>query len=90
MKLGTYVCATCGRDANKCFLVVGMLDEAFVLISDGKSRKIQKPKKKKIKHLLVLGEGDKEINEMLQGKQSVTNKQVYGAIKKLNANKGEE
>ena len=90
MKLGTYVCATCGRDANKCFLVVGMLDEAFVLIADGKSRKIQSPKKKKIKHLLVLGEGDQAINEMLQNNHAVTNKQVYGALKKLNANKGEE
>lgn len=90
MKLGTYVCATCGRDANKCFLVVEMLDEAFVLIADGKSRKIQKPKKKKIKHLLVLGDGDATINQLLQSNQSVTNKQVYGAIKKLNANKGEE
>ena len=90
MKLGTYVCATCGRDANKCFLVVGMLDEAFVLIADGKSRKIQKPKKKKIKHLLVLGDGEEAINVMLQNNQPVTNKQVYGALKNLNANKGEE
>ncbi len=90
MKLGTYVCATCGRDANKCFLVVEILDEAFVRIADGKSRKIQSPKKKKIKHLMILGDGDPSINKMLQSNQPVTNKQVYGAIKKLNANKGEE
>lgn len=90
MKLGTYVCATCGRDADKCFLVIEILDEAFVKIADGKSRKIQSPKKKKIKHLVVLGDGDASINKMLQSNQPVTNKQVYGAIKKLNANKGEE
>ena len=90
MKLGAYVCATCGRDANKCFLVIEILDEAFVRIADGKSRKIQSPKKKKIKHLKVLGDGDASINKMLQSNQPVTNKQVCGAIKNLNANKGEE
>lgn len=90
MKLGAYVCSTRGRDAHKCFLVVGILDEAFVLISDGKSRKIEKPKKKKIKHLVLLGDGDNEITQMLQKKEAVTNKMIYGALKKINANKGEE
>ncbi|MBE7092091.1 MAG: hypothetical protein E7365_02800 [Clostridiales bacterium] len=81
MKLGAYVCSTRGRDANKCFLVVEIIDENFVLIADGKSRKIEKPKKKKIKHLVVLGQGDEEISAKLQNKETVTNKQVYGAIK---------
>jgi ribosomal protein L14E/L6E/L27E len=90
MKLGTYVCSTRGRDACKCFLVVGILDEAFVLIADGKCHKVDKPKKKKIKHLTILGDGDESINAKLQNKEAVTNKQVYGAIKKLNAKNGEE
>lgn len=90
MKLGAYVCSSRGRDANKCFLVVDILDEAYVLISDGKSRKIQNPKKKKIKHLILLGEGDREITQMLENKKAVTNKMIYGAIKNLNANKREE
>ena len=82
--------STRGRDANKCFLVVEIIDEAYVLISDGRSRKIEKPKKKKIKHLVHLGEGSKEINEKLQSKVPLTNKEIRKALNELNANKGEE
>ena len=90
MRLGAYVCATHGRDANKCFLVVGIIDEAYVIISDGKSRKLEKPKKKKIKHLVPLSDGSKEITEKLLSEVPLTNKEIRKALNELNASKGEE
>ncbi len=90
MKLGAYVCATRGRDAKKCFLVVGIVDEAYVLISDGRSRKLEKPKRKKIKHLTLLGEGNGEITRKLMSEVPVTNNEIHKALNELNASKGEE
>lgn len=40
-----------GHDKGKCFAVVGIADDAHVLIADGKSRRVTKPKRKKLKHL---------------------------------------
>ena len=49
--LGELVCSKAGRDAGRKFVVVGIVDNRHVLISDGSLRKIEKPKKKKIKHI---------------------------------------
>lgn len=50
-ELGRVVLSIQGHDKGKTFLVVGLLDEKYVLIADGDSRKLGKPKKKQIKHL---------------------------------------
>lgn len=52
--IGTVVWAKAGREKGGFFLVVGGVsdkDRTYALISDGKTRKIEKPKKKNIKHL---------------------------------------
>ena len=86
--LGDKVCSTAGRDANKCFFVVGIIDEQYVLISDGKTHRVDKPKKKKIKHLSFEGTSE-EIKQVLITKVALTNPMVRKALK-INANKGEE
>ncbi len=87
--LGDQVCSTAGRDAEKCFIVVGILDEQYVLISDGKHHKVDKPKKKKIKHLVSCEKCAEEIKQMLINEVALTNPAVRKALK-INANKGEE
>lgn len=47
---GCVVRSISGRDANR-FYVVMSLEKDFALISDGKVRVIDKPKRKNIKHL---------------------------------------
>jgi large subunit ribosomal protein L14e len=52
-ELGAVVLSKAGRDAGRYFVVVGKVDSQYVLVADGDLRKIQNPKKKKIKHLDV-------------------------------------
>ena len=58
--LGDIVLSLAGRDAKRLFAVVGISDENHVYISDGKTRKVASPKKKKIKHIKLIkkSEGD--------------------------------
>lgn len=51
LETGQIVLSTCGRDMGKLQMVLEILDDSYVLVVDGKRRKIEKPKKKKIKHL---------------------------------------
>ena len=63
--VGDIVLAVAGRDSERLFLVVGILDENYVYIADGKSRKADFPKKKKIKHIkLVKKAGDDFIQSL--------------------------
>ncbi len=47
---GMIVRSRAGRDKGK-FLAVIKADEEFVYLADGKERKLEKPKKKRIKHV---------------------------------------
>lgn len=49
--IGRVVLAKAGRDKGDIFSIVGQIDEEYVLIANGTNRSIDKPKKKKIKHL---------------------------------------
>lgn len=48
---GTIVKACAGRDSDDYFVVVACDDLGFFYIANGKSRKLNKPKKKNVKHL---------------------------------------
>jgi ribosomal protein L14E/L6E/L27E len=52
---GTVVRAVAGRDEGRFFAVTKICGEQYVLIADGKTRKLAAPKKKNIKHLKVTG-----------------------------------
>ena len=48
---GRVVLSTQGRDEGRYFIVLEVIDENFVLMADGLTRKLDHPKKKKVKHL---------------------------------------
>ena len=77
---GDIVISTAGREKDNCFVVVGLQDN-FALICDGKNRKIDKPKKKKVKHISsVIGHCD-FVAEMLLKGENVANKDVRKMLK---------
>lgn len=51
---GMIVKAAAGRDKGRYFAVLGA-ENGFVLIADGKTRKLQTPKRKNIRHLKFTG-----------------------------------
>lgn len=63
--LGSIVISKAGRDKMRSFIVVEVVDENFVKISDGDLRKIEKPKLKKIKHLNISKSIAEEIRDLL-------------------------
>ncbi len=68
---GRVVLSTQGRDEGRYFIVLEVIDENFVLMADGLTRKLDHPKKKKVKHLrlkpiLVNVDGNTLPNRRLQ------------------------
>jgi hypothetical protein len=70
----TVVVSTAGHDKGGIFAVVGFAGEGFLLLADGKLRKLEKPKKKKRKHVKAIGEL-KPMSPVL------TNRQLSRALK---------
>lgn len=48
---GIVVISQKGRDKGRCFMILYQMDADFVLIADGHTHKLEKPKKKRRKHL---------------------------------------
>lgn len=76
LQLGQVVRSKAGRDKGRVFVVVGRVDEQHVLIADGDLRKIEKPKKKKYKHLQRYNEVLNEVREKLKRGESLTNEEI--------------
>lgn len=56
-----------GHDKGRVYVITHIIDEKFVLVCDGKVRKLQCPKKKRFKHLdFVLGD-DSLLKSILDG-----------------------
>jgi ribosomal protein L14E/L6E/L27E len=51
---GRVVISTHGHDEGRWYAILSVLDERMVLLVDGDTRKLAKPKKKQVKHLRAL------------------------------------
>lgn len=74
--LGKVVHSKSGRDKGKYFIVIGIIDAEYVYISDGDLRKIEKPKKKKIKHLGFTNLMADEIREAILSDGRISNSKI--------------
>ena len=74
------VISVAGRDKGKMFIITGRIDEDYVYISDGKMRRAEKPKKKKIKHLRLIEEEIEFIARRMSENNKVTNSELRKTI----------
>ena len=52
---GDFVVSLAGRDQGRTFIVAEVCGDGYVLLVDGKLRKVDKPKRKKLKHVSYAG-----------------------------------
>ena len=76
---GDLVQATAGRESGKLFYVWEVQDE-YLLLADGKSRKIEAPKRKKRKHTVLVAQGSDRIAEKIRSNEKITNSELRKAL----------
>ena len=69
---GSVVIAKAGRDKGKMFAVIKLIDDRSALIADGRSRPIERPKRKNMLHLQATSRRVDCIT---------TNRQLYNFLK---------
>ncbi|NTW05719.1 MAG: RNA-binding protein [Peptococcaceae bacterium] len=78
---GRLVISVAGRDKGHTYLVLRRLDHSNVLVVDGITRKVTKPKCKNIKHLKAHWELDVNIKEKVDKGLRVTDSDVQKIIR---------
>jgi hypothetical protein len=76
--------AAAGRDKGMLFFVVET-DGVYAMIANGKQRRLEKPKSKKLKHLMYVGASDCRTGEKLRCGEKVTNNDLRRALASYNA-----
>lgn len=83
LSAGDIVYSKAGRDKDKIFIVLEVLDSEYVFVADGVLRKVQKPKKKKIKHLKKTNIKAELIKRKLAQSKEVTNTDLKRLLAEL-------
>ena len=64
-----------GRDSGKLFFVIDTQEE-FLILADGKSRRLEAPKRKKRKHTVLVGHSDSCVAKKIRSEEKVTNSEL--------------
>ena len=64
-----------GRDKGKLFVVLSVEGE-FLLLADGKSRRVESPKRKKRRHVLFVSAEETRLSEKIKGNEKITNSEL--------------
>lgn len=71
------------RDTGNIYLVSSLVDEKYLLLIDGKSRTISKPKRKKIKHIQVIGNAASEFEGVFEDKSKTNDAKIRKILKEF-------
>ena len=64
-----------GRDKGKLFVVLAVEGE-YLLLADGKSRKVESPKRKKRRHVLFVAADENRLSDKMKSEEKITNSEL--------------
>ena len=88
-EIGRIVKVLRGKDEGTYAVIIGIVDERFVLVADGDKRRFDQPKKKNVLHLLMQSVVSHEVQDSMRETGRVTNAKLRYAIQKVLQGKGE-
>ena len=78
---GMFARSLAGHDKGRLYIIMGS-EEDLLLLSDGRLRPAEKPKRKKKKHVQIDYGSDEDICRKLRNRQTVYNEEIRKAIKR--------
>ena len=77
---GMLVRSKAGHDAGEIFIITGT-EDAYVYLADGRLRTLQKPKKKKKKHVQPTRYWDQKVTEAIESSRPTVDEEIRLFIK---------
>ena len=80
--IGCFATSIAGHDHNNIYVIIDADDE-YVYLVDGKIRKVNNPKKKKLKHVRLIKRTDDTITGRINNNVALSNEDIKYAIKNI-------
>ncbi|EDS72356.1 hypothetical protein [Anaerofustis stercorihominis] len=81
--VGDIVISKAGRDKGSFLVVIGFLDDDKLLLADGRLRKTENPKKKKIKHITKINAKSTLICDKIKCNEKIPNALIRKEIERI-------
>ena len=78
--IGKFATSKAGHDKTKLYIIINE-DLEYVYLVDGDLKPLDKPKKKRKKHIQIINKVDEIIQNKLETKQIIYNEDIKRAIK---------
>jgi len=85
ISIGQLVKSKAGRDKDRTFIIIAIIDDQYVTIVDGDLRRVEKTKRKKIRHLSKINRVSEAIQQAIT-ESELTNPLVRREIERLGVN----
>lgn len=79
--IGRMVLSKTGRDKDHLYILVKQLDAEYVFLANGNTKTVDKPKKKKLKHLILLDAFDEKIKKSILDNEKSTDLKINRFLK---------
>lgn len=83
IRVGQIVKSKAGRDKDKLFIVLDVVDDFYILVVDGRLRKLENPKLKNIKHLMIYKSVIDDLSER-KAKNDINNSYIRKVLAPFN------
>ena len=84
-KKGYFATSLAGHDKGRLYIIIEETAKQdgkdYVLLADGEIKTLDKPKKKKVKHIQVIHCMDKKIEELIVSEKPIRDEDIKCAIK---------
>lgn len=84
VSIGQVVKSRAGRDKGRVFLIYDIIDNHNFVVVDGDVRKLNNPKQKKLKHLIVYNEVLSELKDKIDGKVKINDAYIRKLLEPFN------
>ncbi len=85
LQVGQLVISKTGRDKDKYYVIVNILDDSFIHLVDGEIKTTKKPKRKNIKHVQPTNYVIDQIREKLLEGTKVADEEIKRVIWELSS-----
>lgn len=90
IQIGQIVQSIQGRDQGRLMVIIDIIDDAYALLVDGSLRRLDKPKKKKVKHFVSTGVVSEEIRQRVLSDKKMNNALIRVELERLTDNEPSE
>jgi ribosomal protein L14E/L6E/L27E len=72
-----------GRDKDRLFVVLNREADTFVLLCDGHIRRLENPKRKKVRHVAFVSRNETRMGDKIRAGEKITNAEIRRALRQL-------